>query len=122
MSKHIIDAIANKGEKNQRQVSFSYEIGDNIAAVTKQFGEKLVYQYFVDNLTIAVQARARGLMNKNGDKRMVDADIVKAMGSYVPKLRGDVDPQKKTEAVKKAVSSMSKEDRAKLIKELQAAG
>lgn len=122
MYKHSIVAVANKGQSNERSVSFNYEMGSTIEELVKQFGADIVYQHAVDNLVIAVQARTRSLLNREGDDFMKEGDVVKAMVAYKPKGRKAADPAKKKEAVTKAVASMSAAERKALLAELAKIG
>lgn len=112
-----IVVTANKGE-NAREMSFNRDFPVSIAEAVKVFGEAFVFDHFEDSLTIAFQARARGLMAREGDKRLGDKDITEKMVAWVPKSRAAADPQKKVESIKATLANMDPKARAALLKEL----
>lgn len=113
-----IVVTANKGSASKREMTFSRAMPTSIEEAVKVFGAELVFEHFNDSITIAFQARARGLMARVDDKHLTGDAIEEKMATWSPKLRAAADPQKKVDAIKDTLSKMDPKARATLLKEL----
>jgi glycyl-tRNA synthetase beta subunit len=108
------------GKTDVRTIAAEYEFGKNLDEAVKLFGAGVVFEHFVDSATIALQAFMRGRMRLEGEKHQSDATIVEAVKTWKPSQRKPADPAKRAETVRKLTGSMTAEQRAALIAELQA--
>lgn len=115
----IVTQTMDANRNVTRSLEVDYDFGSTLAEAVAKFGERVVYEYWVDNATIALQAMIRNRLNKTGDKAQSDAAIRADVAKWVPKIR-EADPIKKVEAIKKGVASLSASERAALLAELQA--
>lgn len=113
-----IEVTANANTDKARALKFPFAMPETVAEAVKKFGEVVVLSHFVDSVTIAFQANARGKMAKEGDKRKSDKDITLAMATWGPKLRASADPEKRVADIKASVAKMDPETRKALLAEL----
>ena len=114
-----IKAVANKGEKIQRAISFEYSLPTTLPEMVKAWGEGIVASMAQDTFVIRLQARARGLLTLNGADRMNDVAIIKDLVAYKPGVgRKAADPAKRRAAIVSAYGRMSDAEKATLRKML----
>jgi hypothetical protein len=125
---HKFEVTAFADTNIERTIKAEYDFGNNLASMVALFGETVVFEHAFDNMVIAAQAFLRGRLAKgiekgtgkrDAEKYKSDATILEDFKNWKPSTRKAADPVKKAENVKKAFSSMSAEDRARLLAELQ---
>lgn len=100
-----------------KKVTFEYNIPDKLPDQVKAFGEDVVAAASQDSIVISLQAYARGLLKKGKP----DAEVIAAAKAWRPNVR-NVIKQTAFEKASSAITSLTPEERAALLKQLQAAG
>ena len=98
-----------------RQVKFDYNVPDKLPEQVKAFGEDVVAAATQDSIVISLQAYARQMLKKGKP----DAEIITAAKAWRPNVR-NVIKQTAFEKASSAITSLSQEERAALLKQLQA--
>lgn len=104
------DIPATKGG----EATAAFNMPGNLAEASKAWGEDVVFAAAEGAVTISVQA----LMRRMIDAGKTPAEISKAVAEYKPNVRTVV-RQSAYEKATSAARSMTAEERAKLLKELQ---
>lgn len=99
-----------KGE--DRKVTVNYDFPDSLAGLTEKYGEEIVFNAALRNLTIDLQA----VIRRNWEKD--DAAIQEAVTNWQPGVRGPVVKATPFEKASRALGQLSDEEKAALLAKL----
>lgn len=121
MAKTDVSAKVGKGDDASAPVTVKYDFGETIDDAVEKFGEKVVLAHVHSSFTIALQGFIRGKMKKQIDEgKPVDVKALQAdVDKWKPGMK--VPGKSKAEKIKDDYNKMSAEERAALLRELQAA-
>lgn len=116
-----VTARIGRGDEASAPITIEYEFGKNIKEAVAKFGEEVVYSHFLSSGVIALQSRMRAAMAPDVDagKKPSAAKVTTALNDWKLGIRQP--GVSKLEKAKKFVGAMSDEEKAALLKELQAA-
>lgn len=107
--------ITAKRKKSGKELSFDYDLPDALDALRAKYGDEVVATHARGSLIVALQGFVRGQL----DRDKTEADIRTAVDEWKP---GNRKPGKSpAEKAREAMSKLSPEDRAALLKELRPA-
>lgn len=96
-----------------RKVTFDYNVPDKLEDQVKLFGGDVVAAASQDSIVISLQAYARALLKKGKP----DGEILAAVKQWKPNVR-NVIKQTAFEKATSAITSLSPEEKAALLKQL----
>lgn len=108
--------ISAKTKEHPEAVSVEYDMPEGLQELVAKFGEETVAAAANAQLTINLQAFMRRHINED------QAKLQELATGWVPGVRGPVTKKTPLERAQAALSSMSAEDRAELLKALKAKG
>lgn len=116
-----VTARVGRGEDASPSVSIDYDFGKTVKDAVEKFGEEVVYSHFLSSSVIALQSRMRASMapDVEAGKDPDDKKVHAALKSWKLGIRQP--GVSKLEKAKKFVGGMSADEKAALLKELQAA-
>lgn len=109
-----IPAVAAIPAQPEKNATAQFEMPADLAGMTKAWGDGVVYAAAKNAVTISVQATMRRLM----DAGKTAAEIQQAVKEFKPDVRNVV-KQTAFEKASGALKSLTAEERAKLLKDLQ---
>lgn len=112
-----VEKDGKKVRDTSKAVNVNVDIPGDLAGLEEKFGAEVVAAAAIDSLVITVQALMRRLMAKGKSTAEIQAEVDK----WKPEVRTLV-KQSAFEKASNAISKMSAEERAELLKKLQAAG
>jgi len=107
--------ITVNAPKVDRELTFTYDFGDNLPQMIKLFGERIVYEHALDNMVIAAQGHARSRMMKEDDGHMTDRAIINSFKSWKPGGR-TIDPAKRIARIDRDIEKLSPKELANFQK------
>lgn len=116
-----VTARIGRGDEASPPVTIDYNFGKDIKEAVSIFGEEVVYSHFLSSGVIALQSRMRAAIAPDVDagKKPSSAKTATALKEWKLGIRQP--GVSKLEKAKKFVGAMSDEEKAALLKELQAA-
>lgn len=111
-----VAAVAAQPAKPEASAKANFNMPADLAGMSKLWGEQVVYAAAKNAIVISVQATMRRAI----DAGKSAAEIQKVVDEFKPDVRNVV-KQSAFEKATGAIKSLSAEERAKLLKELQAA-
>jgi hypothetical protein len=106
-------------KKDNRTISVDYDFGASLQDAVNRFGEAVVFSFFEDNATIALQQRIRAWMEAD----LSDADINAKVAEWKPGVKSPRTGGKKKDPatlLKEAFASMSAEEKQAMLRDLKA--
>ncbi len=106
--------ITAKKKDSEKSVKVSYDMPETLDALVEKFGAEAVAGAATDSFTISIQS----VIRRNFDKSQ--EEIEAAVASWLPGVRQAGVKKSPAEKAKAAFASMSAEERAAFLAELQA--
>lgn len=105
--------VSCKNPSVERSISIDFDFGETLAEAVEMFGEEAVYNGFVADAKVGLQAYVRARLGKTEEEYMTDEQIIEEAATYKPGQRKQAaDPMAKLQAL---LGKLSPEQRAALL-------
>lgn len=105
--------VSCKNPSVERSISVEYNFGENLAEAVEKFGEDAVFNGFMADGKVGLQAFVRARLGKTDEEYMTDEQILAEAEAWKPGQRKQAaDPMAKLQAL---LSKLSPDQRAALL-------